>query len=230
MTCFGIRLVILLAAAAWVAPAATAQTNGPPDAETAQQIANLVRDRPPQAEMAARAAIYNFAPGYFGARGDEAAPPREPPLIIIDGVRQPGSTGAIPVPVLDRLKNADADAYWREVAMLTMQFEMFRRVVSRDTMRAGAMRAMFGNEFEARIIQRAWRGATEAQRGTLRGQLETLMSQHFDTENQLRALELRDIQRRLTDAQAEFQRRQQRKAELVRWSVEDIIHGAERPE
>ena len=194
-----------------------------PDDQASQQIINITRDRPPQAEAAARAAVYNFAPRRFG---------NTEPLFIVDGVPQPRApeTGVIPVPVLDQLKAADLDGYWREVAQLVLQFDVFQRVVARDTARARTLAAMFGTEFEARVIQRAWRAASESDRTRMRSQLETLMTTHFEMEDRLRALEMQDIERRLADVRAETERRRQRRAEMVRWSVDDIIHGAERPE
>ncbi len=195
----------------------TAETE--PDPQTMQQIANIVRDRPPEAEAAARAFLYNIINHGSG----------EGPLIVRDGIVV-GNAGPPTYPLLDQLKAADPDEYWREVAMLTMQFETFRRVASSDTLRGRAMAAMFATEFQARSIQRAWRSATDAQKITMRSQLETLMSHHFDMENVLRELEIRDIARRLDDARAESEHRRQNKDQLVRWSVEDIIHAAERPE
>jgi hypothetical protein len=192
------------------------ESGATPDPETAQQIQNIMRDHPAQAEQAARAFVVTIDRNRMNDGGQ--------PLFIVDGVAQP-----TPVPVLEQLKAGNADAYWREVATLVMQFEMFRRVVPRDSARARAMAAMFGTEFEARIIQRGWRGASEAQHTTMRSQLETLMTHHFEMEDELRALELRDIERRLADARAESERRRTRRAEMVRWSVDDIIHAAERP-
>lgn len=187
----------------------------PPSADARIQL--IVRERPPEMEAAARALVYAIAPNRVSDGGQ--------PLIVIDGVAQP-----TPVPVLDQLKAANPDAYWHEVATLATQFEMFQRVVPRDSARARTMSAMFATEFEARILQRGWRGANEADRRAMRAQLEALMTRHFDAEDQLRALEVRDIERRLADVRAETERRRQRRAEMVRWSVDDIIHGAERPD
>jgi hypothetical protein len=178
-----------------------------PDRAVLDQIQNIVRDRPPQAEAAARAFLSNIARERVGE-----------------------GEGPITVPVLDRLKATNPDAYWREIAQLVTQFEMFQNVFLRDSVRARSMAAMFGTEFEARVLQRAWRDASEAERRTMRGQLEALMTRHFEAEDQLRALEMQDIERRLADARAESERRRQRRAELVRWSVDDIILQAVRPD
>jgi hypothetical protein len=148
----------------------------------------------------------------------------------VDGVVQDNGSGPPTFPALDRLKATNLDAYWQEVATLDVQFDMFQHVYARDTVRAQTMAAMFGAEFQARDIQRAWRSADEAQRRTMRSQLETLMARHFEMEDRLRTLEMQDIERRLVDARAESERRRANKDQMVRWSVEDIIHGAERPE
>lgn len=178
-----------------------------PEQAVQQQIQNLVRDRPPQAEAAARAFVYTIAPERVGS-----------------------ADGPISVPTLDQLKARNLEAYWREVAQLTIQFDMLQRVAARDSARARAMATLFGTEFEARALQRSWRAANEAERRSIRAQLEGLMTRHFEAEDQVRALELRDIERRLAEVRAETDRRRQQRAELVRWSVDDIIHGAERPD
>jgi hypothetical protein len=200
---------VLFAAVANHAAAQSVPGQLPQDVQVQQQVLNIVRDHPSSAAYEARAFLHIIAPEEE-LRDDPAYGPG--------------------YPTLDRLKDADVDAYWREVAQLAVQFDILQTVMRRDSTRARYMAGMFKTEYFARTIQRAWRGSTDAQRTTLRSQLETVMSQHFDLEEQLRSLEMQDIQRRLADAQADFQRRQQRKTELVRWSVDDIIHGAERPD
>lgn len=172
-----------------------------------QQIRSIMRERPPHAESAARAFVFNIAPNRV-ATGE----------------------GPIGVPVLDQLKTANPDAYWAEVGQLVVQFEMFAQVMQRDSARSRQMATLFATEFEARTIRRSWRGASEAERRTLRSQLEALMSRHFEAEDQLRALEVRDIERRLGEVRAETARRRARRDELVRWAVDDIIHQAQRPD
>lgn len=179
-----------------------------PDMPTAEmRIRQVARDRRPEMEATARAFVYHIAHDRIGA-----------------------ADGPIGVPALDQLKAANVEAYWMEVGQLAVQFDMFQKVFARDSVRARSMAAMFGTEFEARILQRAWRSASETERRSIRTRLEALMNRHFDAEDQLRVLELRDIERRLADARTESERRRQRRAELVRWSVDDIIHGAQRPD
>jgi len=131
---------------------------------------------------------------------------------------------------LEALKTRSLDQYWMEVAQLTVQFDMVQNLNRRDSVRAQLVAKMFGLEAYARELQRAYRGANEAQRTTLRTQLETLIGGHFDLENQLRALEIKDIERRLAEVRTETQRRVDKRAEFVKWSVDDIIRDATRPQ
>jgi len=133
------------------------------------------------------------------------------------------------IPSLDSLKAASADQYWMEVAQLTVQFNIFQNIWRRDSVRAQIVGKMFGLEANARARQRAFRTATEAQRQALRTQIEALISQHFDLEDRLRSLEIADIERRLAEVRAESQRRREKRAEFIKFAVDDIIRDAIRP-
>ena len=130
---------------------------------------------------------------------------------------------------LDSLKQRSVDHYWNEVAQLTVQFEMVQNLVRRDSTRADLVAKMFGTEVYARALQREYRGATEARRTLIRQQLETLMDRHFEVEEKLREREVVDIERRLAQVRTETQRRRDKRAELVKWAVDDIIRDATRP-
>jgi len=131
---------------------------------------------------------------------------------------------------LDSLKGASVDQYWMEVAQLTVQFDVFQRIWRRDSVRAQLVGKMFGLEASARAQQRAYRNAAESARPAIRAKIEALITQHFDLEDQLRALEIADIERRLADVRAESQRRKDRRAEFIRFAVDDIVRDAVRPE
>lgn len=133
------------------------------------------------------------------------------------------------IPVLDSLKSASLDQYWMEVAQLTVQFDVFQNIWRRDSVRAQLVGRMFGLEAQARAQQRAYRTAPESARPAIRGRIEALISQHFDLEDQLRALEVADIERRLADVRAESQRRRERRTEFIKWAVDDIVRDAIRP-
>lgn len=134
------------------------------------------------------------------------------------------------IPSLDSLKTASIDQYWMEVGRLTVQFDVFQNVMRRDTVRAQLVGKMFGLEAKARAQQRAYRTASESARPAIRTKIEALITQHFDLEDQLRALEVADIERRLADVRAETQRRHDRRAEFIRWAVDDIVRDAMRPQ
>lgn len=133
------------------------------------------------------------------------------------------------LPQLDSLKAGSLDEYWMEVGQLTVQFDMFQNLWRRDSVRAQLVGKMFGLEANARARQRAYRTATEAQRQALRAQIEALITQHFDLEDKLRALEIADIERRLADVRAESQRRRDKRAEFIKFAVDDIVRDAIRP-
>ena len=133
------------------------------------------------------------------------------------------------IPSLDSLKASALDQYWMEVAQLTVQFGVFQNIWRRDSVRAQLVGKMFGLEANARAQQRAYRTASEASRVAIRKQIEGLITQHFDLEDQVRALEIADIERRLTEVRAESQRRRDKRAEFIRFAVDDIIRDAVRP-
>ena len=131
---------------------------------------------------------------------------------------------------LDSLKAAAPDAYWMEVAQLTVQFDVVQKLTQRDSTRAALVTQMFGTEVQARAQQRAYRVATEARRAAIRTQIEALITKHFELEDRLRTLEIADIERRLADVRAETARRREKRAEFVRWTVDDILRDAVRPQ
>jgi uncharacterized protein (DUF1697 family) len=169
------------------------------------QVQRIMQERPREAEAAARAFLH---------------------VIFM----QPGQEPVDPyLEQLDVLKTRDENAYWSEVAQLTVQFDMVQNLTRRDSVRATLVTSMFGLELRARTLQRAYRDANEAQRTAFRSQLEKLISQHFDLENQLRVLEMKDIERRLAEVRAESQRRLDKRADFIKFAVDDIIRDAIRP-
>ena len=192
-----------------LATIAGAQQPGPqmPDPQAMQmQVQRIAQERPREAEAAARAFLHAISQ----QRGQG---PVETKLTV-----------------LESLKAHDLDAYWREVAQLTVQFEVVQNLARRDSMRAGLVTQMFGLELMARTLQLAYRDANETQREAYRSQIEKVISAHFDFENQLRILEIKDIERRLADIRAETARRVERRAEFVKWTVDDIVRDATRPQ
>ena len=163
-----------------------------------EQRQKIERERPREAEAAARAFLH---------------------LVAQDRVSD-----------LDSLKLRSVDHYWNEVALLTVQFEMVQNLVRRDSARADLVAKMFGTEVYARALQREYRGATEARRTLIRRELEQLIDRHFEVEEKLREREVADIERRLAQVRAESQRRRDKRGEIVKWAVDDIIRDATRPQ
>lgn len=189
------------------ASAGRAQDQGPmPNPQAMQmQVQQIAQQRPREAEAAARA--------------------------FLQVISQQQGQGPVEtkLTVLESLKAHDLDAYWREVAQLTVQFDVVQSLARRDSMRAGLVTQMFGLELMARTLQLAYRDANETQREAYRSQIEKVISAHFDFENQLRILEIRDIERRLADVRADTQRRIDKRAEFIKFAVDDIIRDAIRP-
>ena len=207
-----------------LATTAPAQQPGPqmPDQQAMQmQVQQIMQQRPREAEAAARAFLLSVAPdrvaGLDSLR-DRASAGNNQPILLLEGkpIDNGGPTGA-------------ADQYWMEVAQLTVQFDMVQKLAQRDGARAELVGKMFGLEANARAQQRAYRTASDANRPAIRNKIEALITQHFDLEDQLRALEVADIERRLADVRAETTRRKERRAEFIKWAVDDIVRDALRP-
>jgi hypothetical protein len=182
------------------------------------QVQQIMQQRPREAEAAARAFLLLVAPDRVGSLDslrERANAGNNQPVMVVDGV-------PVSIP-------PSQDQYWSEVAQLTVQFDMVQKLVRRDSVRAGLVAKMFGLEANARAQQRAYRTAPESNRPAIRKQIETLISQHFDLEDQLRALEIADIERRLADVRAESQRRREKRAEFIKFAVDDIVRDAIRP-
>ena len=220
MVCRISRSVVGLASLLLGAGAARAQDI--PDPQAMQtQVQRIVQERPREAEAVARAYLMLVAPNLVATLDSLKAGSvggQNQPLIVVDGVPQPGLSA----------RSLD-DQYWAEVAQLTVQFGMVQNLNRRDSIRAQLVAKMFGLEANARAQQRAYRSASESNRAAIRKQIEALITQHFDLEDQLRTREVADIERRLADVRAETQRRRDKRAEFIKFAVDDIIRDAIRP-
>ena len=200
---------------------ARAQQPGPqmPDPQAMQmQVQQIMQQRPREAEAAARAFLILVAPDRVAGLDSlrtQANGTSNQPIIVVDGV--PVSSPPA------------QDQYWMEVAQLTVQFDMVQKLSQRDSVRAQLVGKMFGLEANARAQQRTYRTAPESHRPVIRKKIEALITQHFDLEDQLRALEIADIERRLADVRAESQRRRDNRAEFIKFAVDDIVRDAIRP-
>jgi len=204
MACRTKQLLVVGAGLLLAAPVIGAQEMPNPQAMQLQ-VQRIAQERPREAEAAARA------------------------FTMVIAMNRSESMDSL-LQSLDSLKAASLDAYWGEVAQLTVQFEIVQNLNRRDSVRAALVTQMFGTELRARALQRAYRNAAEARRQALRAQIEAQISKHFDLEDKLRVLEVADIERRLAEVRAETQRRREKRAEFVRWAVDDIIRDAMRPQ
>ena len=201
------RVSLVLAAAGMLsAVVLRAQDQMPPPQQMQMQAQEIMKQRPREAEAAARGFIHFMATQPGGAPADAE------------------------LATLDSLNRVAPDVYWSEVAQLTVQFGLVQNLVRRDSVRAGLVTRMFAVESKARAQQRAYRTASEASRPAIRTKIEAFITQHFDLEDQLRALEVADIEHRLADVRAESQRRRDKRAEFIKWAVDDIVRDALRPE
>src|SRR5213594_1807704 len=208
-----LAVVFGLVAAAWGA----AQDTPNPQAMQ-MQVQQIMQQRPRDAEAAARAFLMLVAPNLVNSLDslrEQANAGNNQPIVYLDGV--PVSSPP------------SQDQYWMEVAPLTVQFDMVQKLSRRDSVRAQLVGKMFGLEANARAQQRAYRTASESNRPAIRNKIEGLITQHFDLEDQLRALEIADIERRLADVRAESQRRREKRSEFIKFAVDDIIRDAIRP-
>lgn len=178
------------------------------------QVQQIMQQRPHEAEAAARAFLQSVAPDRIAGL-DSLRQQANNPTFVVEGT-------PVGTPAAD-------DQYWMEVAQLAVQFDMVQKLSQRDGARAELVGKMFGLEANARAQQRAYRTASEANRPAIRNKIEALITQHFDLEDQLRAREIADIERRLADVRAESQRRREKRAEFIKFAVDDIVRDAIRP-
>jgi len=217
------RISSLIGVFSLLAASSSAAQDMPNPQAMQMQVQQIVQQRPREAEAAARAFLMLVAPervGGLDSLREQANAANNQPIIIVNGVLRPDMPVSGP---------PSQDQYWMEVAQLTVQFDMVQKLNQRDSVRAQLVAKMFGLEANARAQQRAYRIASESRRPAIRTNIEGLITQHFDLEDHLRALEIADIERRLADVRAESQRRRERRAEFIRFAVDDIIRDAIRP-
>jgi hypothetical protein len=212
------RISTLTGVVGLLTAAAGAAQEMPNPQQMQMQVQQIMQQRPREAEAAARAFLMLVAPDRLSGLDslrEQANAGNNQPVFVVDGV--PVSSPP------------SQDLYWMEVAQLTVQFDMVQKLTRRDSVRAQLVGKMFGLEANARAQQRAYRTAPESGRPAIRKQIEALITQHFDLEDQLRAREIADIERRLADVRAESERRREKRAEFIKFAVDDIVRDAIRP-
>ena len=224
------RISALIAVVACLAASRGAAQDMPNPQAMQMQMQQIMQQRPREAEAAARAFLMLVAPNLANTLDSLKAAPsggQNRPIVVIEGVPQPGLD--VRPDRHTEVTDRSSDQYWAEVAQLTVQFDMVQKLSQRDSVRAGLVGKMFGLEANARAHQRSYRSASDASRPAIRKQIEALITQHFDLEDQLRALEVADIERRLADVRAENQRRRDNRSEFIKFAVDDIVRDAIRP-
>jgi len=212
------RISGLIGVFAFLAASAGVAQDMPNPQAMQMQVQQIMQQRPREAEAAARAFLMLVAPDRVAGLDSlrqQANAANNQPTLVVDGTPIAGPSSS--------------DQYWMEVAQLTVQFDMVQKLNQRDSARAQLVGKMFGLEANARAQQRAYRAAPEAGRPAIRARIEVLITQHFDLEDKLREREIADIERRLADVRAESQRRREKRAEFIKFAVDDIIRDAIRP-
>jgi hypothetical protein len=228
------RILLRIAATLFVvvAPKSARAQGMPNPRDMEEQVQRIARERPVEAELAARAFVARVTPrevnrlgddGYFITFGNRIfiGPWTESYLRTLSS--GPDSTNGT-LRYLDRLKATSLDAYWQEIAQLAVQGEMAKQVGTRDSVRGQAMEQMFGIELQARRLQRAYPTLRpESAQANIRSALEQLMSRHFDIETRLMELEVADATRRLDAVRGQLAMRPEARGKWVQQSVNGIL-------
>src|SRR2546425_340851 len=74
-----------------------------------------------------------------------------------------------------------------------------------------------------------WQTVDSARVRAIRERLQVLLERHFATEDSLRALEIADVERRLAQVRAETERRRRERAALVREMADQVLRDAIKP-
>jgi hypothetical protein len=220
------RVFLAIAAATTLAPAARAQDSALVAAQQAQvraMLEQIARDRPPQAENAARDLLRQF-------QIERAA---------LDSLRQRSLAEywaeVAQLTVQREMLMHQADSLRQKLMAQVFGAEARARALQRDYIQIrqnrGA-RPSVGNNQPIIVVdgvpvnEPADSGRVRA----IREQLQTILERHFAAEDSLRSLEIADVERRLVQVRAETARRRRDRAELVRRMLEDVLRDAKPPE
>jgi carboxylesterase type B len=214
------RFVRVLAALVTLATTARAQDSAQTVAHLAEvraMVEHIARERPPQAENAARELLRRL-------QIDRST---------LDSLRQSsiaeywGEVAQLTVQqqmlsqMLDSMRQQlMAQMFGAEARARALQRD-YRRMM--DTSNAGRRPLVVVN---GEPISETESGRERA----IREQLQTVLERHFVAEDSLRALEIADVERRLAQVRAETVRRRRDRVQLVRQMVEEVLRSAQRPE
>jgi hypothetical protein len=195
------NLLALCALTALVHRAAAAQN--PDSAQAAQMramVEQIARDRPPQAEAAARE-LY--------AR-----------LLL-----QRAALDSLRTRSLAEYWSEVAQLTVQRQMLLSQQDSSKARLMSQlfaSEAQARSLQRDFRDEYQT--------VPDSSRARNIRERLEDLITRHMAAEDSLRSLEIADVERRLVQIRADADRRKRLRTELVRQQVEQILRDATRPE
>jgi hypothetical protein len=128
---------------------------------------------------------------------------------------------------LQKLKDRNPQRYVRRMAVVAPQMHRMMDVIRTDPQRGALLIRERKTQMEMRLTVAQYHRATdEAQRRKLREKLEDLAAQAFDSQNQRREMEVRDLETRLSDLRARLQESQRLRPDLIRQRVDNLL---ERP-
>ena len=206
------RLALVLAGGTtWLLAAgvARAQDSAQMAAQQAQlraMIEQIARERPPQAEAAARELLTRLRL----AQGSLDSLLARSPAEYWAEVAQ--------LTVQREMLTHQLDAARQQLMSQIFETEARARALQRDYRRLPV------------VVADGVPAATDSARvRAIRERLQDLMTRHFVAEDSLRTLEIADVERRLAQIRTETERRRRDRAELVRQQVEQILRDAMRP-
>lgn len=128
---------------------------------------------------------------------------------------------------MQRLKNRDASRYARRMTRIAPQMRKIMETMRTDPQRGTLMIRERQIDFEIHQTIARFRGAKddEAKR-RIRGHVEGLCGKAFDCRNELRQLEIRELEARLSELQTRLSESEKMRAALIRERVSELL---ERP-
>jgi len=213
--------VVLTAAAMLLPAAAGAQDSAQMAAQQAQlraMIEQIARDRPPQAEIAARELMARLQIARASLDSLLARSPAEYWAEVAQ------------LTVQREMLTHQLDATRAQLMTQLFETEARARALQREYRRMPQGVADGGRSPILVVDGEPLATADSGRVRAIRERLQELMLRHFAAEDSLRALEMADVERRLAQVRAETERRRRERTELVRQQVEQILRDAVRPQ
>jgi len=189
-------------------------------AEMRTAIEQIARDRPPQAEAAAREMVRRL----------------QLERATLDSLRQrsPAEYWAevAQLTVQREMLAHQEDSLRQRLMAQLFGTEARARALQRDYREVHGGRITVGNGQPVVVVDGvAITDTTESGRvRAIRERLQVILERHFAAEDSLRTLEIADVERRLAQVRAETERRRRERAALVRQMVDQVLRDAGKPE